>query len=120
MRTRATWALRVWVPMVAVLGAGCSILNDIGEPSVSEAPTAAGFAGTSPAGTPPTFGTTETQAHPPPAISGGTLLVLRDGVTAVASDPDRDAIYVVNLSTSTLTQTFSLAPGDEPGRVVED
>src|SRR5215510_5771579 len=29
-------------------------------------------------------------ATPPPPISGGTLLVMRDGVHAVAADPDRD------------------------------
>src|SRR5690242_17970584 len=35
---------------------------------------------------------------PPPPIQGGTLLVARDGVTAVAADPDRDAVYLVDLA----------------------
>jgi DNA-binding beta-propeller fold protein YncE len=56
----------------------------------------------------------------PPPISGGTLLVLADGVTAIASDPDRAAVYVVNTATATVTATVALQPGDEPGRLVED
>src|SRR5262245_10518580 len=38
-----------------------------------------------------------TQINPPPPLSGGTLTVLADGVTAVASDPDRDQIYVADI-----------------------
>src|SRR5947208_843461 len=45
---------------------------------------------------PPQLGTTYSQPAAPPAVSGGTLLVLADGKTAVAADPDRDAIYVVD------------------------
>jgi hypothetical protein len=56
----------------------------------------------------------------PPPISGGTLLVLRDGQTAVASDPDRDRIYVVDLAARRLRATIMLAPGAEPGRAVEE
>ena len=67
-----------------------------------------------------TVGTTFSQAVAPPAISGGTLLVLSDGNTVVASDPDRDTIYVVDLPSRTVTQTIALQPGDEPGRLVED
>jgi DNA-binding beta-propeller fold protein YncE len=47
-------------------------------------------------------------------------LVLADGKTAVASDPDRDAIYVVDTFAGVLTHTVTLTPGDEPGRVIED
>jgi len=68
----------------------------------------------------PAFGPIVTASTPPPPISGGTLIVLHDGVTAVASDPDRDAVYVVNVQSSTVTHTVSLQPGDEPGRLVED
>jgi hypothetical protein len=71
---------------------------------------------------------------PPPPISGGTLLVLADGRTAVASDPDRDAVYVVDVPSASLTYTLSFEPPgfdhapakpgtrrhDEPGRLVED
>ena len=66
------------------------------------------------------FDTSTTAADPPPAISGGTLAILPDGVTAVAADPDRDSIAVVNLSTSTLTASIALQPHDEPGRLVAD
>ena len=82
----------------------------------------AGFSG-SRVGTPqfpPQLGATYSQPAAPPAISGGTLLVLSDGKTAVAADPDRDAVYVVDLPSRTVTQTIVLQPGDEPGRLVED
>ncbi|HVR21266.1 MAG TPA: hypothetical protein VMS65_16245, partial [Polyangiaceae bacterium] len=56
----------------------------------------------------------------PPAISGGTLLVLRSGALAVASDPERDAIVVADLGSGTVRGTIALEAGDEPGRLVED
>jgi hypothetical protein len=68
----------------------------------------------------PVFGATVTAGTTPPPISGGTLMVLRDGVTAVASDPDRDAVYIVNSQSGTVTYTVSLQPGDEPGRLIQD
>ena len=69
---------------------------------------------------PPNFDTSVSAADPPPAISGGTLAILPDGVTAVAADPDRDTIAVANLTTSTLTASIALQPHDEPGRLVAD
>jgi DNA-binding beta-propeller fold protein YncE len=60
-----------------------------------------------------------TAAVPPPPISGGTLLALNDGSHAVAADPDRDAVYVVDLAAGT-AKTVALQAGDEPGRLVED
>ena len=69
---------------------------------------------------PPNFDTSVSAADPPPAISGGTLAILPDGVTAVAADPDRDTIAVVNLTTSALTANIALQPHDEPGRLVAD
>jgi mono/diheme cytochrome c family protein len=57
--------------------------------------------------------------EPPPAISGGTLLVTRDGLTAVAADPDRDGIWVVALGGGT-PAFLPVDHHDEPGRVVED
>ena len=69
---------------------------------------------------PPTTGALTTLSSPPPAVSGGTLRVLSDGVTAVAADPDRDQVYVVDISARTVTATIALDPGDEPGRVIED
>jgi hypothetical protein len=69
----------------------------------------------------PDLGTTVTQATTPPRpISGGTLLVLHDGSAAVASDPDRDQVFVVDLATRALRATVALMAGDEPGRLVED
>jgi DNA-binding beta-propeller fold protein YncE len=68
----------------------------------------------------PSFGPTVAADPSPPPISGGTLLVLRDGTTAVAADPDRDALYVVDTVHGTLSHTIALQPGDEPGRLVED
>ncbi len=53
----------------------------------------------------------------PPPISGGTLAVL--GGVAVAADPDRDLVYVVDLDTWALRHTVEV-PGAEPGRVVLD
>jgi mono/diheme cytochrome c family protein len=68
----------------------------------------------------PDFGKTVTLETAPPAITGGTLLVTSSGTTAVASDPDRDRIYVVDLASQTLTASLALHPGDEPGRLTED
>lgn len=68
----------------------------------------------------PQFGTTVVRESAPPAISGGTLLVLHDGHTAVASDPDRDSVSVVDLTSRTVKVGLALSPGDEPGRLVED
>jgi DNA-binding beta-propeller fold protein YncE len=56
----------------------------------------------------------------PPAISGGTLAVTADGRFAVAADPDRDAVWVVDLERRQPWARVDLQPGDEPGRVVED
>ncbi|HSY41828.1 MAG TPA: hypothetical protein VLA79_19965, partial [Polyangia bacterium] len=69
---------------------------------------------------PPNFDTSSSAADPPPAISGGTLAILPDGVTAVAADPDRDTIAVANLTTNTVTANIALQPHDEPGRLVAD
>jgi hypothetical protein len=67
----------------------------------------------------PTFGTTQTSSVSPPALSGGTLLVTKSGSYAVAADPDRDAIYVVDLSKNS-SKIVTLQAGDEPGRLAED
>src|SRR5262245_60477598 len=68
----------------------------------------------------PNFGTTVELQDPPPAASGGTLAVNADGTVAVAADPDRDLIYVVDLTQMSITATIPLVPHDEPGRVVID
>lgn len=53
-------------------------------------------------------------------LSGGTLAVSRDGALAFAADPDRDALFVVDLSARTLARTVALPAGSEPGRMAED
>ena len=69
----------------------------------------------------------EGAAHDPPTtppaswgvpISGGNLLVTRDG-RAVIADADRDRVIVVELGHDTATE-IALAAGSEPGRLVED
>jgi mono/diheme cytochrome c family protein len=47
-------------------------------------------------------------------------MVLADGRTLVASDPDRDRLYVFDTDESTVRSTAQLQVGDEPGRAVED
>lgn len=56
----------------------------------------------------------------PPPISGGTLLITRDGTLAVAADPDRDRVSVVRLDSGAVVATIPLTAGDEPGRLIED
>lgn len=55
-----------------------------------------------------------------PPISGGTLAVTADDRYAVASDPDRDRVSIVDLSARRLVGTIALTTGDEPGRVAID
>jgi hypothetical protein len=68
--------------------------------------------------------------HLPP-LSGGTLLVTRDGAFAVASNPDVDQVFVVGISGDApgcegcdeapkLLAAVPLAEGEEPGRIAED
>ncbi len=65
------------------------------------------------------LGPTVSQPVAPPPIAGGTLLVTRDGRTAVASDPDHDTVHLVDLVANT-ARALPLEAGDEPGRAVED
>ena len=50
-------------------------------------------------------------------VAGGTLLVTKDG-HAIASDPDRDQVYVVDIGAKSVVPV-ALEEGDEPGRAVE-
>ncbi|HKP58091.1 MAG TPA: cytochrome-c peroxidase [Polyangiales bacterium] len=59
------------------------------------------------------------QAAPPP-ISGGTLAISPSDRLAVAADPDRDRVSIVDLTNLRVTATIALQPGDEPGRVAFD
>jgi len=56
----------------------------------------------------------------PPPVTGGTLHVTSDGTWAIASDPARAAIHVVNLDRREQTARIDLGPQDWPGRVAED
>lgn len=56
----------------------------------------------------------------PPPLSGGTLAIARDGVTAIVSDPDNDRVVLVDLTRRTVLASLPLHPGDEPGRIAED
>lgn len=53
-------------------------------------------------------------------LTGGTMLVTRDGKRAVVADPDRDRILVVQLDNGTVLANTALDANDEPGRMVED
>jgi hypothetical protein len=87
-----------------------------GDPAVGSATGSAGRFGA----ITPKVGATHQAVEAPPAISGGTLRVLADGKTVVAADPDRDRVYVVDLTTRQVKSTIMLQKGDEPGRVVAD
>jgi hypothetical protein len=116
----------LWGVVAAVLGTGGALVGGCShavygpvagelEPLVGD-----GGVGAAPSGPRPTFPTTVVASKAPPPISGGTLLVTSDGQTAIAADPDRDAIYGVDLASSTVRYTVHLQEGDEPGRVAED
>ena len=85
---------------------------------------AAGFAASFPACTgtelPPEIDhPIKVSAKPPAAISGGTLTITKKDI-AVAADPDRDLVWLVDLNNDNAVSQVALNEGDEPGRVVED
>ena len=104
-------------PLIAVIvGVGCNTKgdqNDIEEVPDQPAPAP-------PPGPQPSFGTTTSLAKSPPAISGGTMAVAPDGHTVIASDSDRDRIYVVDIPSRTVKFSIPLVEGSEPGRVAVD
>lgn len=63
-----------------------------------------------------TYGVSASHAVP---VTPGTLIVLRDGVTAVASDADRDKIWIVDVPNKGV-RSVDLGLGEEPGKLVED
>lgn len=67
----------------------------------------------------PGTGPVERAAKAPP-IMGGTLLVTRDGRYALASDPPRDLIHVVDLRDWKESGTIELEDGALPFRAAED
>lgn len=68
----------------------------------------------------PTDARSVANASKVPPISGGTLAITPDDRYAVATDPDRDRVSIVDLLTNKLVSTIALNPGDEPGRVTTD
>lgn len=61
-----------------------------------------------------------TSSTRPRPVSGGTLIALKDGNTAIAADPDRDRVSIIDLTSFQVRKVVPLQPGDEPGRVIED
>jgi mono/diheme cytochrome c family protein len=59
----------------------------------------------------------EARVRPMP-ISGGTLHATADGL-AIAADPERDLVHIVDVGDRTVLHTITLQPGDEPGRVAD-
>ncbi len=55
----------------------------------------------------------------PKPLAGGTLLITRSGTYALASDPDRDRIVIVDLRAFEMVDQIPTPPGAEPGRLVE-
>jgi mono/diheme cytochrome c family protein len=53
-------------------------------------------------------------------ISGGTLLLSPKGDVAIAADPERDRVSIVNVFFEQLAHNVELSPGDEPTRLVMD
>jgi hypothetical protein len=56
----------------------------------------------------------------PPPVTGGTLLALSDGRRVLASDPDRDRIWLIDYVHSQFDVPIELERGALPGRAVED
>jgi len=129
----------VWLLLLA----GCSALAPSADPNRELEPPTAIAAGTGsmisvpPSSSPPTptggggspapapgfdnpFMEPVRSEEPPVAINGGTLLIAKDGHTAIASDPDRDRVSIADLIKEQVLGTIELDPGDEPGRGVED
>jgi cytochrome c551/c552 len=71
-------------------------------------------------GNQPELGPLVRQKDPPPPISGGTLAAARTGSVVVASDPDRDRIYVVDVAMRAVRHAVAVPPKSEPGRVALD
>jgi hypothetical protein len=123
---RCAAALSRWiVPLVFVAGCGQNLERplqktesgagggvDIGGDPGATSPTPHAPAGVGP-------GSLSIDPNAPPPITGGTLLVTHDGSRVIASDPDRDQVFVVDLAGANVTP-LALAVGSQPGRIAED
>src|SRR5689334_20102164 len=54
-----------------------------------------------------------------PPLTGGTLIITHDGL-AIASDPERDLVWVVDLARQHVRGWLTVEVGAEPGRLLED
>src|SRR4051812_24728843 len=91
-------------PLLAVVvGVACNTKEGKNLNRAFDAPPSA-TSGSHP-GPQPTFTTSTSLEVAPPPISGGTLTIARDGRTAVAADPDRDRIYVVDIPSRTVNHS---------------
>lgn len=54
------------------------------------------------------------------AISGGTLLASKDGLTIAAADPYRDSVWLIDVRRQALRTRVQLGANTEPGRLIED
>ena len=129
---RHSWGLGV----IALCVCGCDISRDDYTLSVPTPPTSGGafsggsgsfagdvglgFGGSSPVGQPSLPGAVFTATEPAPPISGGTLLITKEGHTAVVADTDRSRVFVVDLDNATLLHDIALPARSEPGRLAED
>jgi mono/diheme cytochrome c family protein len=57
--------------------------------------------------------------RPPPPLGGASVLLLADGNSVAATDPDRDRVALVDLTTHEV-RIVALLVDDEPGRLVQD
>jgi len=110
--------LGIFVLLAAAAPAACSSRPPSAEVATDIFPPQQTPASRPPSGPLPSYGPTQHLAEAPPPISGGTLLVTRAGY-AVASDPERDRIFVVNPAT-TQVHGIEVARHAEPGRAVDD
>lgn len=68
----------------------------------------------------PDYGDLVQAPSPPPPIVGGTLTILSDNTTAVAADPDRDHVFIVDLRQKRTIADIPVDAGMLPSRSVED
>ncbi len=75
-------------------------------------------------GSKPDFGPVIRQLEPPPPITGGTLAIAASSPStpalAVAADPDRDKVFVIDLASLAVKFEVALPRRSEPGRVAVD
>ena len=113
-RTSRTRHLLLGIPLIIAACSSAQSDGEVATPAPDRPPNVVS------SGPQPEFGPLVEQAEPPPPISGGTLAIDRTQNVAVAADPDRDRVYVVDLPNRTVRHTVTLAHKSEPGRVAID